>query len=163
MNLKEFIEENENEQLDEGLRFFKKSDKLKKYADKIEEKLISAQSAGKIDADKASQVKEVISDARIAAKEFQRLEDKFKNKEIDRSKAKDELKKLKEKHSGLIKKVKKESLQKVMKIIGAAGLLAGMLGVAQALGAPIISSKTTMMRVPSGGPYSLESLHQMTK
>lgn len=139
MNLQEFIEfeDNQNDDmLNEALRVFKQSKKFKNFADKIEEKLITAKSKGKIESDKAKMVEEIVREARMAAQEFQRVEDKFKDKKIDRKKAKEEVKRLKSKYSGLVKKMKSEATKKVMRTIGAvaafaglAGLLGGVLGI----------------------------------
>lgn len=132
MNLKEFIEYENNdndEELNEALRIFKQSDKFKKYADNIEDKLIKAKSKGKIESEKAKMIEEVVKEARMASQEFQRVEDKFKDKKIDRKKAKEEIKRLKNKYSGLVKRVKSENMKKVMKVIGAGAALAGLAGV----------------------------------
>lgn len=139
MNLQEFIEHEENgndEELNEALRVFKQSKKFKDFADKIEEKLITAKSKGKIEDDKAKMIDEVVKEARMASQEFERVEDKFKEKKIDRKKAKEEIKRLKNKYSGLVKKMKSETTKKAMRAIGAvaafaglAGLLGGVLGI----------------------------------
>lgn len=132
MNLHELIEYEElngDEELNEGLRIFKQSAKFKKYADKLESKLVSTKAKGKIESSQIKIIEEVIKEARTGAQEFQRIEDKFKDKTLDRSKAKAELQRLKKKYAGLVKKLKSDKVKTAIKIIGGAAILAGILGV----------------------------------
>lgn len=132
MTLRELIEFEKtasDEELNEALKFFKQSAKFKKYADRIEAKLTAAKSKGKIDSSQIKVVQSVIDEARTGAKEFERVEDKFKEKTLDRSKAKEEIKRLKAKYSGLIKKLKSDKVKTAMKVIGGVALLASFLGI----------------------------------
>ena len=132
MTLQELIEFEKtasDEELNEALKIFKQSAKFAKYADRIEAKLTSTKSKGKIDGPQIKIIQGVIDEARTGAKEFERVEAKFKDKTLDRSKAKEEIKRLKKKYSGLIKKLKSDKVKTAMKMIGGAALLAGFLGI----------------------------------
>jgi len=153
MNLSQFIESennNNDEELNEALRIFKKSAKFKNYADKIEAKLITAKSKGKIDGEKAKLVEDVVKEARMASQEFMRVEDKFKGKELDRSKAKAEVKRLKAKYSGLIKKLKSAKTKKIMAAIGAGAILVGLAGVLGGVLGIGTGTTTTIKRLGTG-------------
>lgn len=154
MNLREEIQErageepneefNSDEELNEGLRIFKQSLKFKKYADKIEAKLVSAKAKGKIEASQVKIIENVIREAQMGAQEFERIETKFKEKTLDRSKAKIELQRLKKKYGGLVKKLKSDKVKTAMKIIGAAAILTSILGVLFGLGIGTTSSSVLM-------------------
>lgn len=147
MTLQEMLEYEEQQKLNEGLVFSKQSKKLNKWADKVEKKLTSKMVKGSLTATQEKQIKEILSDIRIAAKEFENLEEKFKKKEIDRSKAKEQYEKLKNKHSGLLKKLKSDKIKKIFGVIGALGSIAGIIAGLNALG---IGQSISGNFIPSG-------------
>lgn len=126
MNLKELIEfeeTNNDEELNEGLKFFKKSKQFSKYADKLELKLSKSKMKGRIKKEDAKELQDVILDIRVGAKEFSRVEDKFRDRKFTRKEAKVEINKLKEKYKELNKKVNSERFKKIAKVIGAAAVV----------------------------------------
>lgn len=131
MNLPDLLLENE---INEELRFFKKSEKLSNYADKIENKLSKFIKSKNIEPEKASLINDFIKKIRDASKEFSDVETSFKNKSISRKEAKEKLDKLKEKYSALMRDLKKETLKKALRIIGVGAVLASIVALIATFG-----------------------------
>jgi hypothetical protein len=103
MNLKEFIEE-KNKNINEGIIFFKESDKLRKLASKMEHSVLINIS----DPKQREEVKDYILKVKEATSEFDNVEEEYKTG--DKKKAKDIYKQLKIKYSSELAKVDKPLL-----------------------------------------------------
>lgn len=103
MNLREFIEE-KNRPLNEGLVFFKNSDKLRKLASKMEHTVL----VNITDPTQREEVKEYISKVRTAIEEFNNVEEEYNSG--DKKKARLLYKDLKRKYSSELAKVDKPLL-----------------------------------------------------
>ena len=129
MQLNEFLDKNE-EQLDEGLKFFKESKKLTKYADKIEAKLLAKHRKSKLSADEYSMMKTLLKEIRKASDDFERLEKKYKVKDLSKQDAKLEHAKYKKKYGGMLKDIKSDKVKKLFVTLGiSAAIAAGVTGV----------------------------------
>lgn len=118
------------EYLVEGLKIFKKSKRLYKFANKIDKKLIKLNDNPK----KAEEVKAALKlskQVKKLADEFKVVEDAFRDKELDKATAKSKIKNLKIHHEVLLKHVKSKQTKALLGKIGL-GLLAG--GLIAALG-----------------------------
>jgi len=130
MDLEQFLEINNEERLDEGLKFFKESKKLKKYANKIEAKLLSKQIKGKITSDEASFLKGLVNQINRASNDFEKLEAKYKVKELKKADAKVEHAKLAKKYGGILKDISNQKTKKLFIALGlGAAIVAGVTGI----------------------------------
>jgi len=121
VGLKENSEEDfqlmvEDEVITEGLKIFKKSNQLNKFADKIERKMLRAGDRGK-DA-KFSYLKTLSKDLRDLSKKFGDIERGFAEKKMNRAQAGQKIKALKNSNQSLLIKLKSQQAKDAFKIIG---------------------------------------------
>lgn len=137
MNLQE-LNENYNEYLlteeylVEGLKIFKKSTKLYKFANKIDKKVIKLRDKNKSEDVQVAQ--KLSKEVKKLADEYKAVEDAFASKELDRNTAKTKLTSLKKHNDTLLTKIKSDQTKSAMKKIGlgllVGGLAAGVAAVA---------------------------------
>lgn len=122
------------EYLIEGLKVFKKSKKLYKYANKIDKKIINLRDKGKTEDVRVAE--KLSKDVKKLADNFKAVEDAFKEKELDKSTAKNKLKSLQKEHEVLLSYVKKEGTKSALKKIGLAGLAGGLIAALGSVAIP---------------------------
>ncbi len=139
MNLQQ-LNENYNEHilseeyLVEGLKVFKKSKKLYNFANKIDKKIIKLKDKSKSEDLKIAE--KLSKDVKKLADNFKAVEDAFRDKELDKSTAKQKLKSLQKEHEVLLSYVKKEGTKSALKKIGLAGLVGGLVAALGSLTIP---------------------------
>lgn len=156
MNLQELNESYDEymlteEYLVEGLKIFKKSKRLYKFANKIDKKLIKLN-------DKTNKTEEIKAAQKMSkqlkklADEFKVVEDAFRDKELDKQTAKTKIKNLKTHHEILLKYVKSKQTKALLGKIGL-GLLAG--GLIAALGSVAVPSGLVQSVVANVGKSAM--------
>ncbi len=150
MNLKEMNTEydayilTEEYYLKEGLKAFKKSKRLYKYAGKLEKALIKAESKKRISPMEISSLKALNKDVMKLADEYKVIEDEYAVGGVKKVVSKAKLKRIDMKNSNLIKKMKKAETKSAFKKIGLAalsvGLLAALWGTGSITGLGVIRS-----------------------
>jgi len=139
MNLQQLNENYEEyilteEYLTEGLKVFKKSKKLYKFANKIDKKLINLRDKRKEEDVKVAE--KLSKDVKNLADKFKTVEDAFKDKDLDKETAKNKLKSLKKEHEVLLSYVKKERTKSALKKIGIVGILGGLVAALGSVAIP---------------------------
>lgn len=129
MNLQELNESYDEyllteEYLVEGLKVFKKSSKLYKFANKMDRELIKLKDKGK--ADDVTSVTKLSKDVKALADEYKAVEDAFANKDLDKKTAKAKLKTLAKHNDQVLTTVKSKQMKSAMKKVGL-GLTVGAL------------------------------------
>lgn len=122
------------EYLIEGLKVFKKSTKLYKFANKIDKKIIKLRDKNK--GEDVGIAEKLSKDIKRLADEFKAVEDAFKNKELDKSVAKNKIKSLQKQHAVLLSYVKKEATKSALKKIGLVGLAGGLVAALGSVAIP---------------------------
>ena len=130
--------------LEEGLKAFKKSKRLYKYATKLEKALVKAETKKRASPSEISSLKALSKDVMKLADEYKVIEDEFAVGGIKKVVSKGKLKRVGLKNSNIIKKMKKAETKSAFKKIGLAalsvGLLAALWGAGAASGLGIIRS-----------------------
>lgn len=131
MTLKELNENYSQEiYINEGLKFFKKSDRLIKYADKIDEKNKKKNNDPKLS--------DLVSKMRELSKEYSEVEQRFANKEVTRGRAKELIEKVNKENEELYKTFKTEETKSLLKTIGLAASISAIMGILASLsGIPV--------------------------
>jgi len=116
------------EYLQEGLKYFKKSKRLYKFADKIDNKIakekMKLEKKGKdVNLDT---IEKTSKEIRKLADSYKVVEDAFASKEIDRSTAKQKINDLKIKYGAVLQYIRKENVKKAFKFLGIGALLIGL-------------------------------------
>jgi len=141
MDLKELTEsydeyaQTEEFYIEEGLKAFKKSKKLYKYADKIEKKLAKAEKSKRVSPAEVSKLKGLAKDIMKLADEFKVIEDDYASGKVEKSLSKEKLKRVKRTNERLLTLMKKDETKSIMKKIGLGALTAGILAALWATGA----------------------------
>lgn len=166
MNFKDKVkmylgEEIAEETIEEGLRVAKKSKKLNKLADKIESKLTKKTEKGKINDMQSKMINDIIKKTREAASEYENIENKFKDKDLERKEAKKEIEKLNKKYSDLIQRLKDNRNKKIFGALGIAGAISGVLAGLDAGG--VINMTSTSSTTAGSFGDSMEMLKQSTE
>ena len=104
------------EELEEGIRFFKASKRLEKLAKSLERK-----------ANRNPEVLSLVPKVRQAAKSFKTVEDSFANGTLTKAKAKAKLNTLKKQYSAIMKELRKKEIKDALKIAGIAAAVAGVI------------------------------------
>jgi pyoverdine/dityrosine biosynthesis protein Dit1 len=119
MKLNDFLNSTE---LNEGIRFFKNSDNLKKMINKMEYQVLT----NITNQEQREEVKEFISSAKQATKEFESVEEEFKTG--DKQKAKKRYKELKIKYTPILGKLDKPFMQ-MLKQYGGSFIYFGIMQI----------------------------------
>ena len=141
MNLQELNEsydeyiQTEEYYLEEGLRIFKKSKKLYKYAKRIDKKIAKAETKKRVSPSEVSRLKLLSKNILKLADEFKVIEDDFASGKTDRKLSKEKLKRVKRVNEKLISDMKKSETKLIFKKIGLGALTAGILAALWATGA----------------------------
>ena len=135
--LYESLTEAELEVIEEGLRVFKKSKQLLRYADKLEKTMMRRSDRGK--PEHARVLKGMIQNIRNLAKKYDLVEQDFAKKKISRAEAKAKLKTLKIENQGILAKLKSAQVKKALKIFGIVALGASIGGLIASAGSTIMS------------------------
>ena len=141
MNLNELTESyneytnTEEYYLEEGLKIFKKSKKLYKYADRIDKKLAKAETKKKASPSEISKLKALSKDIMKLADEFKVIEDDYSSGKVEKGISKEKIKRIKRTNERLITLMKKDETKKIFKKIGLGILSAGILTALWATGA----------------------------
>jgi hypothetical protein len=122
--LYENISEEDFEVLEEGLKFFKKSKQLRKYADKIERVMARKTDKGKEEYGRV--LRDLVSRIKKLADKFDVIEQAFAKKEINRADARAKLKKLKVENQEILGKLKNDQIKKALKVFGILAIGAGI-------------------------------------
>lgn len=145
MDIKELMEFNagltDREDLDEGIKYFKESKKLRKLADKISNKMDKLKEKGDVEEKRVKMVEEIIDRTKEASEEFEDLEKRFKEGEIEKEDAKEEHKELTKKYSDLVNRIKSERNKKIFTALGIGSLAATLLATFYGLGIGVAVSK----------------------
>lgn len=120
--------------LEEGLKIFKKSKKLFKYADRIQKAVAKAETKKKVSPAEVSRLKALATDITKLADEFQVIEDDFAKGNVDRKVSKGKIKRVEMKNAALLAKLKKDEMKQTFKKIGMSALIVGLLATVQGLG-----------------------------
>lgn len=141
--------------LEEGLKFFKKSNKLYNFANRLENKLMKLEKKSKVSPTEMSKVKALSKDAVKLADEFKVIEDDFANSKVNKKVSKEKLKRVKLKNERLLKQMKSDETKQVFKKLG---IVALGLGLTVALGGTLNAfnvGKTIITASSSArvGPY----------
>jgi hypothetical protein len=102
------------EVLQEGVRYFKTSQRLNKLTEKLRRKDMK-------------ELQPLIEITRRAAMEFERVEGKFERKEINKSQARMRISNLKRYYAALLKIVKHKDFSSVLKVGGITAILGGII------------------------------------
>ena len=121
--------------LEEGLKAFKKSKKLYKYAERIERKLAKAEKSKRVSPSEVSKLKALSKDIMKLADEFKVIEDDFASGKVEKTLSKEKLKRVKRTNERLLTLMKKDETKNIMKKIGLGTLTAGILAALWAMGA----------------------------
>lgn len=147
MNYRELMELNSGlkttQDINEGIKYFKESKKLRDLADKITNKLSKSKEKGKVEKEHIDMVEEIIDRTREASKEFEDLEKRFKEGKVEKREAKEEHKELKKKYSDLVKRINSARNKKIFTILGIGALAASLLATLYGLGVGVAVSKIT--------------------
>jgi hypothetical protein len=149
-----FFESLSNEDLqviEEGLRVFKKSKQLRRYADKLERSMARKADRGK--AESAKVLKDLISRIRSLADKFDKIEQSFARKEITRAEAKSKIKELKLENQELMNKLKSFNVKRALKIFGISAVGAALVPVLVSLGNALINM-TAVKSIITGSDFS---------
>jgi len=121
--------------LEEGLKAFKKSKKLYRYADKIDKRLAKAEMRKKVSPAEVSKLKALSKDIMKLADEFKVIEDDFATGKVEKKLSKEKIKRIKRTNERLISLMKKDEIKSIFKKIGLGTLITGMLAALWATGA----------------------------
>jgi len=102
------------EVLEEGIKFFKASQRLKKLADRLQKKDMKEMSP-------------IIERTRKAASEFERIEGKFEKGEITKTQARLRIDSIKRNYNDIMKMVRGKEFGNFLKIGGVAAILGGIV------------------------------------
>jgi len=134
--LYESISKSDLEVLEEGLKFFKKSKQLYRFADKIERTMARATDKGNLE--KGHVLRELVKDLRNLAKKYDSVEQDFAKKEISRADAKNKLNSLKIENQNLLDKLKKNNVKNIFKKIGLGALIFSVIALLGAGGKSLV-------------------------
>jgi hypothetical protein len=113
--------------LTEGIRFFKHSKRLKKFAGKIMDK-VGKYKGVSVGSETKRKLVELAKRINNAATDFEKLEIKFtKATGPEKKELKNKYKTTKDKYVEILKLLRKEEVKKALKVIGVAGLVAGVV------------------------------------
>ena len=159
MNLQELNEtyeeykQTEDYYLEEGLKFFKKSNKLYKYADKILDKLVKAESKKNVSATEVSTLKALNKKVIKLADEFKVIEDNFSSGKMKKEVSKQKLKQLTQKKNNIIKDMKSDKTKSILKKVGLGAVAVATLVTLGALGMENAPVKVTGAAAGSWNQY----------
>lgn len=122
--------------LEEGLKFFKKSGRLYKYADRVNNKLINAEKRGKVSETELKELKKLTKELVALADEYKVIEDDFAKDNTKKDVAKTKIKRVNLKNERLVAKLKKDETKNIFKKIGLGALVLGVSALLVQLGAP---------------------------
>jgi hypothetical protein len=122
--------------LEEGLKFFKKSSRLYKYAERVNDKLIKAEKKGKISKTEIGTLKKLSKDIISLADEYKVIEDDFVKGNTKKEVAKSKVKSVNLKNETLVSKLKKDEVKGIFKKVGLGALVIGISALLVQLGAP---------------------------
>lgn len=113
MNFKDRVKEylNEEEEINEGIKWFKTSDKLNRAIKKLEKKV-------------TPEMESTITKLKDVALKFKSIEDKYAD---DKSVGKDEYNSLKVKYKMLLDEITKENVAKAFGVAGVSGIVLGLV------------------------------------
>ena len=168
MNLKELNEnydeyiQTEEYCLEEGLKVFKKSKRLYKFADKIDKKLAKLEKKTNVSPSEVSKLKKISSDLVRLADEYKVIEDAFATKQASKKVSKEKIKSLNRKNEKLLSDMKSAETKSIMKKIGLGSLIVVAAAVLTQLGLDygvfakaagfFVRRETKMLPIPTMGP-----------
>ena len=148
--------------LEEGLKFFKKSKRLYKYAERINKKLIKAEKKSPASSTETTQLKNLAKDIVRLADEYKVIEDDFSKGSTDKKVSKGKIKRINLKNEQLVAKLKKDETKQLFKKVGLGAVVIGLGAVLIQLGlspqmAGIITKTTSVTASsfsPKGGTFN---------
>lgn len=126
MNLIQLLEQ---EEINEGLLIFKKSNKIKNHIFAMENKLKSQEIPGVL----RKGLSKLIEDAKEAAEEHKKIEDAFDEKKLTRKEAKSRLQALEQKYDSVLNQANKYKKQQALKAIAGGVLVLALVGFSEVM------------------------------
>lgn len=117
----------EDFQLEEGLKVFKKSKKLSKYADRIDKAIGKAETKRKVSPSEVTRLKALSKDISKLSDEFKVIEDDFAKGSVSKKVSKEKLKRVKRTNERLLNLMKKDATKETFKKIGIGAVALGLI------------------------------------
>jgi len=145
--------------IEEGLKFFKKSKRLYKYAERINNKLIKAEKSSPASSTEINGLKGLAKDIIRLADEYKVIEDNYSKKTTNKKVSKEKIKKINYENSQLIAKLKKDETKRLFKKIGLGAISLGLGAVLAQLGlTPAIAGALSKSTTTVGSSFALKEI-----